>query len=405
MHVIVTSPNLNKSTALSSMASQTGCAAPCGFLETLQERLANLNEIVEPSFDIRSSLESSTQSNADTPKAHVQRVKPEITAGTNFDREDSKNLKVKTDKSTSNKELKLKPHAKTKGKGPQTLPSAQGEQLCSPDALIQIPLVQAAGQLRSGMQTAAPQCDLKDAANSNLKNIVPITKQSMRPAATSQHGKNIEKNAQIETIPASNGNSQKDMLDDEPASRHFSVDSQVLSLVSGTKHITQDQLVGAPKQEHTLTKVISSISGTSLPVIHLPVNPQSKQGIEINLPDDTLGNIQLRAIVDKDGKIHATVAAETHHTRDMVQDSIVCMRSFLESEHVRVDTLTVSPTLRSELADGTEQSFNRSMEQNNPRQSHKEQPETSTVRRLPMRMPSAIAKPKPIGIRSISFHV
>lgn len=104
--------------------------------------------------------------------------------------------------------------------------------------------------------------------------------------------------------------------------------------------------------KHGLTPLPDCSVDISLPLKQLESASLNKQGIEVSVPDIQMGEIHLRAIMDKDGKVHATVLADTSHTRELVQNSISQISSFLESEYVRVDTITVAQTSHNSLTGG-----------------------------------------------------
>lgn len=76
--------------------------------------------------------------------------------------------------------------------------------------------------------------------------------------------------------------------------------------------------------------------------VHSPEPHQ--QGIEVMVPVDGTEQVQLRAVVDKEGKIHATVTTQSETSHHALSGSVQNITNFLETERVRVDSLTISHT-------------------------------------------------------------
>ena len=151
----------------------------------------------------------------------------------------------------------------------------------------------------------------------------------------------------------------------------------------------------APPAVISATQALERSLAPSLPVTHLPSSPSQPQGIEISVPDNDLGQMHLRAVVDKDGKIHATVSTENSSTHEIVSNSVSHISTFLESERVRLDSLTISQTSPSAAFD-TQQGSSRSFQQQSDgrQQSHHQRSDDTTV---PFRAtPSQAAHTAPI---------
>lgn len=69
-----------------------------------------------------------------------------------------------------------------------------------------------------------------------------------------------------------------------------------------------------------------------------------KQGIEVAVPVQGSEQVQLRAVVDQEGKVHATVTTQTEASHHELSGAVQSITNFLQAESVRVDSITVAHT-------------------------------------------------------------
>ncbi|MBS1815892.1 MAG: hypothetical protein JSS87_13535 [Acidobacteria bacterium] len=180
--------------------------------------------------------------------------------------------------------------------------------------------------------------------------------------ATKDHEKTDEKTNEKRSEPTTFAES---LSEHQPAGSSISISHLASHTSNAQPHATPMGHMQSPAQPAVVSaaQALERSVAPSLPIAHLPSSLSQPQGIEVSVPDNILGQMHLRAVVDKDGKIHATVSTESSSTHEIVSNSISHITTFLESERVRLDSLTVSQTSSSAAFD-TQQSSGRSSQQN-----------------------------------------